>query len=273
VKPFRKFAKGGPVYGPAPSSDSIPVWLGGGCSYIPASKIKDRADLLEKLNSEYNEWSSPGPRPLHVKPPLGVIPGWLVKEQTGRDNLRIGFDLDGVAYNFEDSVRRYLIKWHLYDAEELPNPTGWDFHQAWGFEREDFEAVCNDGVDSTIIFGTGDPYPGTAEAMHRIKDAGHSIHIVTARFFGSPGMAQRNTMQWLAEHDIPFDTVTFARDKTVVRTDYMIEDNLGNFDALQAAGTHAVLMDRPWNQDTPDRSRSRVRDMQAFADHIVGVDA
>lgn len=246
MKPFSKFANGGKVYGPGPvTSDSIPVMFDN--SYI----IPRRA----------------------TKPPLGVIPGWLVKEQTGRDNLRIGVDLDGVCHNFEHGVREYLIDHHGYDAQDLPDPTEWHFHKAWGITREHFESICNDGVDAGYVFLKGVPYAGTVEGLWRLREAGHSIHIVTARFFGRPGNAQRNTMRWLTQHDVPFDTITFARDKTVVRTDYMIEDNIPNFDALQAAGTHAVLMDRPWNQDTPDRERSRVTDMLALADHIVGVAA
>ena len=35
----------------------------------------------------------------------------------------------------------------------------------------------------------------------------------------------------------------------------MIEDNLDNYDALDAAGVHVVLYDRPWNQDRGRRRR------------------
>lgn len=155
--------------------------------------------------------------------------------------MRVGVDLDGVCYDFVDSVRRHL------DRPELPDADCWDFfkHQ-WGMTTADFLACCAEGVDAGVIFRTGEPLPETAWALHALKGMGHTIHIVTNRNFGKRSV--QNTADWLADHDLPYHTLTFAADKTTVPVDVFIEDNVENYQALDADGVAAFLMDRPWNR-------------------------
>lgn len=183
--------------------------------------------------------------------------------------MKIGIDLDGVCFNFEDSLRAYLVRELGFSKMMCPDPTRWDFHNDWGLSYEDFKHACNEGVNAGYVFLYGDPYPGVVEGVNRIKDMGHSVHVITARAYGNPGIAQLNTDTWLAKHKIPYDTITYARDKTVVPTDFMIDDAIHNYEALEAAGTCAVLMDRAWNRGTPeDHRRMRALDMRHFADMI-----
>jgi len=53
-----------------------------------------------------------------------------------------------------------------------------------------------------------------------------------------------------------------------VRTDFMIEDKLENYDALIDSGCNAWLMDRPWNQAN-DKPRKRVYSLNEFADKVL----
>ena len=77
-----------------------------------------------------------------------------------------------------------------------------------------------------------------------------------------------NTREWLAKHDVPFDALFFDRDKTSVRTDVFIEDNLENYAALEGAGTFATLVAQPWNVDDP-RDLNRVSSVTEFVDMIL----
>lgn len=186
--------------------------------------------------------------------------------------MRIGIDLDGVCYRFENAVRRHLMVNHGYTRESLPDPIGWNLEERWGMNRDQFRAFCDEGVDADIIFTYGAPYPKVIDGVQAIARAGHSIHVVTARGYGQPGASESATARWLDTWNIPFDTLTFAHDKTVARTDIMIDDKLENYDELEAAGTHAVLMDQKWNQDIPGgKTRNRVKDMLEFADLIQGM--
>lgn len=179
--------------------------------------------------------------------------------------MRVGIDLDGVCYDFTESFRQYLTVYRGYDPAPFTEPTRWEFYEDWGFSLEEFVALCDDGVDDGIIFSEGDPFPGTREALERMKADGHTLHIVTDRSFGRPGESEYATRAWLDHHGLPFDSLTFSRDKTVVRLDIMVDDRPKNYDELIAAGVEAWLQDRLHNR----KHRAwRVKDLTEFAEFV-----
>lgn len=177
--------------------------------------------------------------------------------------MRVGFDLDGVLYNWHASLRQHLG----LDESVAPDPTEWSFHEAWGMTLEDFLQAAHEGVDADVIFSWGDPLPGAEECLARVKAVGHTIHIVTDRRAGSPGNAQSNTMRWLHKHGLPYDTVTFARDKTIADVDLFIDDKVENYDAMARAGKLVYLLDRPWNQveESAPFRRRRIGTLEEYA--------
>lgn len=181
--------------------------------------------------------------------------------------MRVGIDLDGVCYDFSASLRAYLdASGGLPDGCSYADPRRWEFYEDWGFSLVQFKQLCNDGVDAGFVFSYGDPFPRVAEAFAWIKAAGHSIHIVTDRSFGQPGASAAATIQWLARHELPFDSITFSSDKTVAGVDVMVDDKPENYAALRGAGVDAYLLTRPWNQHVPDAQR--VLDLLHFAEVI-----
>lgn len=180
--------------------------------------------------------------------------------------LKVGIDLDGVCYDFSASVRAYLDT--LGGLPHYPAVTRWEFYEDWGLDLAGFLDVCHDGVDAGVIFTHGEPYPNTAEAFARIKAAGHSIHVITDRSFGKGGASEAATRAWLDCHGLPFDSLTFSADKTVVRIDTMVDDKPDNYHALEAVGVDARLLSRPWNMHVPNAKR--VLDLLHFAEVICG---
>jgi 5'(3')-deoxyribonucleotidase len=182
---------------------------------------------------------------------------------------RVGIDLDGVGYVFEnswiDAANAYLDL-----PEDLPyfKPQQWAWYLDLGFTLEEFLEVFAWGIDHGFIF-TGPVSPGFAEMVKAIQMNGHSIHIVTDRSLGTPGNAQRATIAWLAQHGVPYDSITFSRDKTVVKTDFFIEDKLENYDALREAGTACYLLNRPWNQPEGWDLRCRINSLDQFARLVI----
>lgn len=182
--------------------------------------------------------------------------------------MRVGIDLDGVCYDFAASVREYLCNTaRTHDFAACPDPTRWEFYEDWGLDLPAFLDVFNSGVDAGVIFTHGNPHANVGEAFKVIKGAGHSIHIVTDRAVGKPGASEAATSAWLSSHGLPFDSLTFSADKTVVNLDVMVDDKLSNYDALEAAGVDAYLLTRPWNQHDP-KPRRRVLDLLHFAEVI-----
>ena len=95
-----------------------------------------------------------------------------------------------------------------------------------------------------------------------------TIHIVTARGYLSDGPNVRaKTARWLDIWSIPHDTLTFSKDKTVVRTDWFVDDNADNIRAVNAAGSRGVLMHQTWNEDAHDLER--VDTITAFAKTVL----
>jgi FMN phosphatase YigB (HAD superfamily) len=182
--------------------------------------------------------------------------------------MRVGIDLDGVVYNWHASLRQQIMLSTGRPASDFPEPEAWSFWEAWGLTLDEFIDHCEAGVNNGIIFSWGYPFDGVRDALLRIKEAGHTIHVVTDRRAGDPGVAARATASYLSLHGLPYDSLTFASDKTIVRLDLMVDDKLENYDALDAAGVAVYLMDRPWNQ-ADDRERHRVQSMGEFADAVL----
>lgn len=180
--------------------------------------------------------------------------------------MRVGWDLDGVEYDFAESVRRTVKHFGLDLSLCEGEPSDWYFYRPWGLSDKEFVDLCHRGADAGIIFA-GPRRPDGLEAIRRVRNAGHSVHIVTDRSFGShPSVSEKNTRVWLETHGYEYDSLTFSADKTVVPTDCFIEDKLQNYDALEAVGVKAYLINRPWNLQ--DDNRRRVNTIDEFADIV-----
>lgn len=184
--------------------------------------------------------------------------------------MRVGFDLDGVLYDFGNSVRAYLdsIGRPYGFKDDAPEPHHWDFYEYWGMDYAEFKSICNDGADAGFVF-CGETRPGAVETVKRVKDLGHEVIIITDRQFGTePKISHDNTYNWLAQHEIPYDELHFSADKTSVPTDIFVEDKLENYDALILAGTPCFLINRAWNAVEGGDARARIDDITDYGDAI-----
>ena len=164
--------------------------------------------------------------------------------------MRIGFDVDHPLFDFTDGF-------HLYSEqitrEHLPSPTTWEFWQEWGWSRSAFDQAHEVFVDDHC-YELGNLVGGdaTRDAMQRLRDAGHTIVLITARYTNQRQQAsiEWQTRYWLAANDVPYDELHFNSDKGCVPTDWFIDDRPENLDALPDTTT-AVLMNAPWNTKSP----------------------
>lgn len=162
--------------------------------------------------------------------------------------MKIGVDLDGPVYQFEKCLWDW--RWSDWEGEvpPLPQTKTWNFFEepGWDSTLDDYLRWCHEASEAGHLFNSQPPHPGAVEGIQGLKEDGHSIHIMTYRMF--PG-AIANTEAFLRKWDIPFDTISWTKDKTLVPVEIMIEDNVENAQALTDAGTIAVIVDRPWNQE------------------------
>ena len=180
----------------------------------------------------------------------------------------LGIDNDGVLHSFGGSFKYFVISENIRTEAECSAPIeDYHFYRKWGISDDEFPQICHDGVNAGIIFMHGEPFPGARSCMRQLKASGHRLHIITDRAFGEENFSEDLTRQWLDLYDIPYDTLTFSADKTCVRTDFMLDDKIENYDDLEAVGCTPYLYDRPWNQDT-DCKRRRVFSFRQFVDVV-----
>lgn len=185
--------------------------------------------------------------------------------------MKIGLDADGVLYPFEEGLKIYLVDHAGVDPATLGPVTQWHLYEDWGMTRAQFKEHYHAAIDAGVLFNRPGPYEGTREALQQLVDAGHTLHIVTARGdAGTPGRAEGMTKFWAAAHLPEITSLTFSSDKTIVRTDVFIEDKIENYDRLHYTGVRTTLINRPYNQQENDWPwRRRVDSMQEFADDVL----
>lgn len=184
--------------------------------------------------------------------------------------MLVGFDSDGVLDNFGEGVRHTLNAQglgHLWKSGKTPHAI-WNFYEEWGWNFSQFKALVDWGVDEGIIF-SGHWRDNAIDSMHRVKNMGHKIVIITDRSWGSdPENSQRNTIEAFARAGIPYDELYFSADKTIVPTDVFVEDRLENYDALLENGTSTWLINRAWNQVPGGDARHRIDCVSEYVDAI-----
>lgn len=180
--------------------------------------------------------------------------------------MRVGFDLDGVLFNFGQSVKDYLEATgqdHLWKSGPNPKPY-WDWYKDWKWTTPEFLQFCHDGADAGYIF-RGNVRDNAVEAVWAVKNAGHQIIVITDRQFGTtPSVSHEATKAWWEEYGFPeYDEMHFSADKTCAPTDIFVEDKAENFESLLAVGTPCYLITRPWN-DTHPAGRYRINDVVEY---------
>ncbi len=181
--------------------------------------------------------------------------------------MRVGIDVDDVLYPWYKQAHQACISAGITNGV---TPTKWAVHEDYGCSLEEWvEALSEATLDGTLYHG--EPYPGAVEALERIKAAGHTIHLVTARGLLQHGtLIKEHTYRWVADHlSHVVDSLTFSKDKTVVPVDTFLDDNLGNYERLVQHGVPAWLLTQPWNAVAGDGLVFRVSSVGEFADLVI----
>lgn len=176
------------------------------------------------------------------------------------DSLRIGVDIDDVLFPWFDKAHDACVRAGVTNGI---TPSQWQCWMDYGCTEDQWLEVMRVATLDGSLY-TGDAYPGAADALRSLRDAGHSIHLVTARgFFQHGDLIRKHTVEWLEVADIPHDSLTFSKDKTLVRTDVFVDDSWRNVEQLTAAGVHTWLVDAPHNHTVT--YPHRVPDVVEFA--------
>lgn len=169
--------------------------------------------------------------------------------------MRIGLDIDGVFYRFTRAYHLWLNESKGMSLSLDDEAQTWDWFLDWE-TVEQFQQNLHDSVDSGHMYWSGELYePTMSQNLYDLRAEGHTIHFVTARTFGKTSCPEAATRHWLEENNLIYDTLTISKDKTAVKTDVFLEDNLKNYDALEAVGVKSYLVNRPYNLQKDYRRR------------------
>lgn len=175
--------------------------------------------------------------------------------------MRLGIDMDGVICDFNAG----WMELHKDEFGSDLHPemvVTWDnLHELGGFA--DMAAFWEWAQGSDVrpsIFRHLEPFPDAIETMHRLRDDGHEVVIVTAK----PRWAIPDTLRWIADHELPTSEIHVRYRKYTVDCDVYLDDSPIVVPDLVRHRPDALVcrMVRPWN--APVTGAVDVADWPAF---------
>jgi len=182
--------------------------------------------------------------------------------------LNIGVDMDDCILGWYGRAHEASERAGITNGVQ---PKSWAPHKEYGCKDQDwFDALEVATLDGSLYLYI-EPFPGAVEALQRLVDAGHQVHIVTARgFFAHGDLIRAQTVEWLARYNVPHHSLTFTKDKTIMRLDAFVDDAIHNVEALREHMPTAMV-NQPHNEGF--EHAWRVNSITEFVDEVLGVRA
>lgn len=156
------------------------------------------------------------------------------------NRLRVGVDLDGVIYNWGDTVRFLILEHHGID---LAPSTHWTYVQE-NVPAEVWEWLWKSG-DHLGMFKYGSLIKGAVEGLRALsKD--YDLEIITHR----PAWAISDTCAFISRLPNVWSGVhllTKEEPKSSIDVDIFLDDRPTVIQDTTLAGKQAVVFDQPWN--------------------------
>lgn len=154
----------------------------------------------------------------------------------------IGIDIDGVIRDIHTPT---LAWWKNKTGVEktIEDIKGWNIAMWLGADPDAHEQFYREWFSSRSIFLWSDPIPGAIEGLRKLSDK-NEIFLITSQH----GTTKLMTVKWVMDHiatDV-YDAIVLVSDKSLIKTDVMIDDALHNL--LGHPAEIKLLYDQPWNR-------------------------
>ncbi len=151
--------------------------------------------------------------------------------------MKIGIDIDGVLTNLEkwqiETGKKFLNK-------EVENIEGYEIYQIFNVPKQSDKEFWNKYLYEYVI---NEPArEGASETIQFLKEQGHEIYIITARYLTTRNDASGEEMrqivkEWLKKYQIYYDEIIFSPEDKVENCmknniDIMIEDKKENIENI-----------------------------------------
>lgn len=179
----------------------------------------------------------------------------------------IMYDYDDIVVAMVPALHRKAHEMGLHDNTQEALAT-WHGHEQYNCAEEDWWAVFDELMAEGWYYNTP-AISGVVEGMHRLKTAGHRIHILTARgFMKHADEIRKATYKNIEQLELPVDSITFDKNKvrgmarvlegswrregSVIsgrKFDFAIDDGPHNYEHLDSAGVNVYLQELPHNEE------------------------
>jgi len=178
-------------------------------------------------------------------------------------NLVFAIDVDGVLRN-NLSTMVDLYNKNFDDNKTVDDIT--DFMTEVSFPK--IESVTGQTAStwffqehSKEIFEDAESYPHIKEDIETLQKYGKVIIVTYQKTF----LNKRQTLDWLEKEGINPDGICFLKDKTVIHSDFFVDDNDWNF--IKSNSTIGILINAPYNKGVNIemlKEKSNCFDIQRF---------
>lgn len=153
--------------------------------------------------------------------------------------MLICIDVDNVVNNFTEVLIGLYNKY--YDEPiSLDQFTTYNFNDCFSFKTaEALRALCSN-VNTSISLNV---IAGAQNAIKKLQRHGHIIYFATATHYKNFD----TKVEWLRNRfpTIPVENIICITDKSLLKADILIEDNLSN---LISFSGERICFDYPWNR-------------------------
>lgn len=197
----------------------------------------------------------------------------------------IMYDYDDIVVGMVPALHRKAFELGLHD-NSVPHLATWAGHEQYECTEDVWWSVFDHLMTDGWYYNTP-AIPGVVDGMHRLKAAGHRIHILTARgFMNHAEEICKATHKNIAMNDLPVDTVTFAKNKvkgmaealrdtwredqgkiSSAKFDFALDDGAHNYEDLDAAGVNVYLQALPHNEEWR-RNHPEARVVQSADEYV-----
>ena len=135
----------------------------------------------------------------------------------------IAIDMDGVLAD----VEAHFLTW--YERDYKIKLTKQDLNGKSEDEAFHEKGIVRKFASTPGFFETVPVMPGALEAVEKISEK-YDVYIVSAAMEFPQSLTEKK--QWLEEHfpSISWRNIIFCGDKSIINTDYMIDDHIKNLD-------------------------------------------
>ena len=149
--------------------------------------------------------------------------------------LRALLDNMVALYNeeFHDNINRDDIKEFNVDLSfpRIKEETGISASE-WFFQKNGYR-----------LFACSPALPKVREAINKLRERGQVIIVTYQKSYKN----KMDTLNWLMENKLEVDGICFIKNKTLLHTDWLIDDNPFNFWGCNAK--NGALITAPYNED------------------------